>query len=117
MEGGLRLQATLLRCVWAMPLLVSLFALMRFFRCLESGEPFRKGLARPVRILGAVALWACGMTFLLRPLHGGLFPLFSLRWVWLLKPLGFLFLAGALFVVARLMDEACALRAEQDLVI
>lgn len=117
MEASLRLQATLLLALWAIPLMATLASLTRFFRHLESGEPFRQGLAQPIRLLGGVALWISGMTLLLRPWYGGLFPLLALRWVWFLKPLGFLFLAAALFAVARLMDEACALRAEQDLVI
>jgi len=103
--------ASALLILWGVPVLVAIGAFTRFFRHLESGEPFRPGLSGPLRILAWVFVAGFGTAILVR------IPEHPYRSIWLLRPCLFLLIATAFFVVARLADKACELRSEQDLVI
>lgn len=113
-----RARATLILGLWALPSGLVLLSLRRFSRHLASGEPLRPGLSSPFRLLGWAMLAAFGAVLLANlPLRFSFFPVFSFRWIWLLRPGLFLVVALPCFLLARVLDEATSLRTEQDLVI
>jgi len=113
-----RCLAILLLMMWGLPGVLALLAFRDFFRHLASGQALRPGLSRPMRTFALGFLLAFVATNLARiPAHPDAFSLSGFQWVWMLRSIPFLLGAVTALALARVLDEAIDLQAEQELVI